>query len=236
MSTPGFPDFQRLQQSVGAEVLVCSQVVNATFTSPVLSMGAFGYVNMAAQLQGLADYYEVLLSWMTDRSGAQTVATQTIILVPSGNNAIQVPVITPWLQVQIRNWNGVDTAPITVSFYGTNAMSPNLSIADGFAPFIQFNGPIAAGVTDTVNASTLYSGPASWGVACGTTGAWHAHLDFYSVQTASWIIMFEVHSAQFGQNSVLDVRLPPVPVRMVIVNDGTASATFFGAVVAGNGY
>lgn len=235
MTTSGFADWQRLSAVVGTEIDVWDAVLSGSTTSDVYTVGHTGYVNVTVDAIGLNDRYSITMIWLSDAAGTSTGITQRFTAMPGGQNAVQLPVISPWVKLEITNNDDTDTGAIAVAFFGTTARAPYLMNAEQNAPFLYIAGDIASTANITDYPGQVYAGPVTWSVAASGAGAWHAVISYYDVGLVGWQALYAIHSATAGQSAQMTVRLPPVPVRMTVVNDSTGTMTFQAALVIGDG-
>ena len=237
MTTPplvGFKDWQRTTHYAGQQKLTLTELIaeGNTYDTGAIYVGDYASIIVACNTLLHNGYYGVQIGWYEDQALTSQIVTSAFVTTNGGQLALTYPVITPWIKVEIVNYNDPSGQNFFLNMFATNASLPDPGTSQSTYPIITAHTSVGAGATDLIYATTLYRGPASFNVHKGTDGSWYASLDYWNKNTSSWFQLATMNDGGSSQQGNITVGVPATPLRVQVHNTGTSSRTFDVNVVA----
>lgn len=224
-SAIGYPDDQRTAHTAGqtGQDTVQTIAIGTTFVAPVFYTGDFGYLNVSADTSRLAGHYFITIDWLINATDVQATIEDSFTVPPGGFNAWQVPVLTPYARIGIKNLDDASGIAITVFALGSNAPAPRIRTTNGGEPFISGSASILATSSQDFIANTMQFGAAVASVWHAANTTWSASLEYFDQASLAWKEFAWFNFDHTLHQVVQQIALPPQPVKAHLNNDDTAA-------------
>lgn len=222
----GYPDWGRYA-AVADKVLVADTQSNisVTTTYPRLFVGDVPYLGI--NLTVTANHMAFRFLFWDAPTGGNSLTGQGFSIRNGSDLEITIPVGGPWVEL-IAIPSAANSAFSRLLF--TSSQSHRFTfLGYGEGILISFNQSIPAGNTVTFSANKVFPGEAHWFTESPGDN-WTSRVETFDFAGTATII------DEFRTTTIRDagrqIFLPPIDVRMVVVNSGAVGASFRGALVA----
>lgn len=229
----GYPDYSRTQAEAGNQL---GSLFGQKQTDPTTGiMDDIGYAYLTVQINdtGNVHNFTVVITWYADNVGSNIVNTSQFVPVPGSNISYQIPVVARYVRVTISHQVALDTEVVGSLTFGSNVATPEAITGPKAGPFIFNSQSVAANSNVSVAALYTYWGPATFSWTKDTSGAFVIQLEYFDMNTATWLPLYKVHLSVLPLDGAWSVSIPPNPVRVTLYNQTAAAASFTGIVIIG---
>lgn len=226
MTTPGYPDYQRLSLQSG----ILLYGANAAITSTVVAfqgyVGNLQYINSFWNAVGGSDSYSIQLLFATDSTF--TTFVSQIVAYRNGNSEgfRQFGIFTPWLKLQLVPKAGTSATVVQASFYGCMGEISAAKLGGFTKSIYDQEGSIGAGTTVTTTLTVVSPGTSVLSVFTNAA-VWDLQLLAYDFPTNAFSIFFHMNSGGQQTQGQSIVAMPDSITQVKILN-GDAAAKNFG--------
>lgn len=220
----GYPDYQRVNAQSGDIILLENISTGGSYQSPIQDAHGYGYLILSCNTIAGSAYFTQGIEWY----GADSLSTQLSVFLwtptPNGQQSIQIPVVSRYFRLTQTLISGPTTDNPLTAVFGCNVPANPSINSQPAAPFLRFQGSVAASSSVTVNAGTTIQGAASITMADNSNSQWELVVNYYDWPSASWQNLAVFFGSAFGQSMNGVIGLPPAPIRVMVDNTDSAAA------------
>lgn len=222
MPLTGYQDWQRVDFAAGQIVASLNQAVTANTAINCSNLSAWPFINFAFFAPPGADNYQIAFQWCIDNTYTTTVASDFMTINSDMSWELCIPVLTPYLQVQVNPKAGGNNTVVRMTVYGS------LEYAESYN-FYLFSTPMildssAYGINATKQFFTFNGTPFdAWlNIFCPTAAAADCFIDYFDFGANAYKTYYHVGKPALGVPLITRVPLIAAQARLNIVNGGTA--------------
>lgn len=219
----GYPDYARLSQQGGQQLLNITNASPAYFTFLVMAyVGLWPYVNMFTNVAASTDFQLITLGWYTDHTFATQVSQRNAIRTGGSQGWTQYANQTDWLGVYYTTKSGLAIPYTQWSVFATTGPAEQIQLADNSGPITVTDNTLAASSSLTWNFNAIQPGDGllTWDT---TAASWEVDVNFYNWNLAAFQRQQTLKSGAFQPQGALEVPALDTPSQLVLKNNDTAS-------------
>lgn len=221
----GFPDYARLQVQSSQILATLQAAIGGSPSTPVIDCAGFGYINISVNALGTNAHFWVNVKWYIDAAGTNQIATAGFNPPPQSQNGYQFPVMARYLIVTNGYLSGTTTDTPATLIVGSNARLDDTGISQVNAPYLLFNGSIAASSTQTLIGTTLSTKRSSICMEQETNNKWRLDGFYHDRSTDTFVEFCRFDGANLGQSWQANLGIPPSYIQWIIANTDTSART-----------
>jgi len=226
----GFQDYSRLSVQAGQELYSNNVQITNGYQSPILDIVGFAFVNLSVAGIINVNWIVAQLVWYKDNLASSQAGAVQFSCGPQSNGAIQYPVLSRWARINVFSPTAPSTDSPTVEAFGSNGYAPNIHIQQFDAPLLYQSASVAAAGNITLQATNTYEGEVSVYANTSSGSAFTVQLQWYDVQTQTWKVFLSTSPPAGSSTVLVQTKLPPTAVRMVLINNDSVARTLTGCL------
>lgn len=222
MTTPGYPDWERVQFAAGAIVISFRQAITVNTTLQAVNVSAWPFINIAFSTPSGSDTYQLQVNFFQDEGRTEEIATTSVTLNSDMQGFWCIPTETPWMSATIVPKAGGNNTQIVVVLYGSQEVSTNWQFDTFSTPLI--NASPALGVSGTASffTFTLFSGMALLHADTAGAGTFEVDVAYFDFGANAYVTYLR-HPGKSSTNALQEsIPLLYAQTRITITNGSTA--------------
>jgi hypothetical protein len=222
MPLTGYQDWQRVNFAAGLIVASWNAAVSATQNIRAINVSAWTYLNVQMFNPGGGPLLNVQLVWFADSAFSVQVYNQNIILSSNMNTAFCVPVVTPWVQINLVPKATGNNTTIVLNVYGSNQYSTCFEFGTFSNPLTA--GAHALGINGVSNDFTSfnYFGNALLHVWTSSANPCAVDVGYLDFATNAYITYLHYDAVALGAPLRELITVPASQLRITLTNGGVA--------------
>lgn len=160
MTTPGYPDWERLVRAGGDFVAVSREPVPATVTLGPFNVQQWVAVMMWALTPSASDFYQITWNWFDDANMDNLLSSIFQLIGPNMELPLPVPVGGPWLQIVITPIVGGNNAVPLFTFVGISEEHTAFQMNTYSGPILRDNSNTPPSTVITFTGLSIHYGKA----------------------------------------------------------------------------
>lgn len=223
--TVGYPDFIRESKQAGTLIDSGTLPLGTDSIGNISYAGDYAYIIITVDTTATTSLVGCSVAFGTSPAFTTTMGQTTAAVYNGMKDSMVFRVRGPWIEPIFFWWDVATTQPITYYVYGTNmAPLPSIGIIT-LGQWASFNAAILAGNTATISPIAWHSGTARVTMQSNVASTVVLSIDRYQFGVG-WQDYYNLEVGATASRSVSDdVPIPPNPIRMRLVNQGTGTAT-----------
>lgn len=222
MPLTGYQDWQRVNYAAGLIVANWNAAVSATVNITALNIAAWTYINVQMFNPSGGPLLNVVFNWYSDATYSVIVFTNTQTLSSNMNTGFCVPVMTPWLKIQLNPKATGNNTVITLNVYGADQYSTPYEFATFASPLV--NASHALGISGTSSDFTFfnYFGNALLHVTTSSANPCAVDIGYLDYATNAYINYLHYDAVSLSAPLRELIAIVASQIRINLTNGGTA--------------
>lgn len=222
MTTPGYPDWERLIRAGGDPIATINQNITVTKTIGPFNVQQWASVMMFCVSAVGGDVYQINYLWYADQAQNTLLSSIFQVLGPNNQLPLNVPVAGPWLVVQVVPQAGGIAKPVVITLFGMASSFSTWAINTYSSALLQDSESYAA--NETIN---FFGADEFYGAAVLNVIPDHAAITGFDLQTYVWnnaaMVPLVQAKAIFAPDGFSQrIAMPAAHWQLTVVNGATA--------------
>ena len=232
MPLTGYQDWQRVNFAAGLIVASWNAAVSATQVITALNVSSWTYLNFQLFNPSGGPLLSVGYQFFTDATFSVQTFAGNIVLSSNMNTGFCIPVMTPWLKVNLTPKATGNNTVVTLNVYGANQYSTPYEFGTFSTPLS--SGSHALGINGTSSDFTFfnYFGNALLHITTSSANPCACDIGYLDFTTNAYINY--LHYDAISLNAPLRelIAIPASQIRVNLTNGGVAQTVKFALVAA----
>lgn len=221
MTTPGYPDWERLVRAGGDEVVTIRQNITATLTVGPFNVQQWSSVMMFALSDPAGDVYQINWLWYADNAQTNLLSSIFQVLGPNNQLPINVPVAGPWLVIRVVPKVGAINKLVVMTFFGMASSFSTWAVNTYSSALVQDQSNYIAGLSTTFFGSGEFYGAVILSVLPDHATIANINLQTYVWSASGFISLIKAEGISFPDGFVTRIALPAAHWQLTITNGST---------------
>lgn len=221
MTTPGYPDWERLVRAGGDPVLTVNQNITTTLTKGPFNVQQWSSIMMFALSDPAGDVYQINWLWYADKGETQLLSSIFQVLGPNNQLPINVPVAGPWLVIQIVPKAGGIAKPVVITLFGMASSFSTWAINTYSSALVQDFTNYSAGESLTFFGADEFYGAVILSVIPDHAAIVNIDLQTYVWSSGAMVPLVQAKAIFAPDGLVQRIALPAAHWQLTIINGTT---------------
>lgn len=232
MPLTGYQDWQRVNFAAGLIVASWNAAVSAAVGITAINMSAWTYVNIQLFNPGGGPLLTVQYQFYSDNTFTNQVFVGSITLSSNMNTAFCLPVVTPFLKINLVPKATGNNTVVVMNAYGANQYSTPYEFATFASPLA--NASHALGINGTSSDFTFfnYFGNALLHVTTSSANPCAVDIGYLDFTTNAYINYLHYDAVSLNAPLRELIAIPASQIRVNLTNGGVAQTVVFALVAA----
>ncbi len=231
MPYSGYQDWERVNLASGYQLVNVNEAFAANTNLGAGNVQAWPFINFSMITPYGSDAYTINFVWTTNATYTSVIFEQSFTVQSECYTAFSIPVLGPFLQIQVQPQAGGNATAVALTAYGAAQYASPFSFGLFDAPLISISIPFTASQVNTYYVYHTYPGSALLTCDSSVSQTMSVESDYYDIGSNAWYRYYKA-SGNFSTNPLAFViPLPGTQVRIAITN-GAAGANINAALTA----
>lgn len=222
MTTPGYPDWERLVRAGGDFVTVSRVAVPATVTLGPFNVQQWAAIMMWSLTPAGSDFYQINWNWYDDANQSNLLSSIFQVIGPDMEFPLAVPVGGPWLVISLVPKAGGNNAIPVFTFSGLPQHRRAFDFNTYSGPILQDRSNTPANTVLTFTGTNVHYGKAKLHVNPPSGDINSILFKFYKWASGAYTFLYEWDSLAAGATLDVEIAMPASPWQLSFGNGATA--------------
>jgi hypothetical protein len=232
MTTPGYPDWERLVRAGGDPIVSINQAITAQANLGPFNVQQWASVIMFCVTGVASDIYQINWLWFADKAMTQLLSSIFQVMADNMQFPLTVPVAGPWLQIQIIPKAGGNVVPVTFTLYGAASQYNSWSVNTYSGGLYRDFSAYAANGTLTFTAANVFYGDAIFSLDATTAVTGNIIIRFLEFSSGLYRAYYQWQTISAGNRILERISMLAAPWQVAITNGATAQSILSALVPA----
>jgi hypothetical protein len=223
MQLAGYPDWQRVQYAGGLQIANVTEDMSGGVNLGFFNVQAWATLLCSVNVNAGSSTYQVQFAWYTAGVGGAQIAVTNLVYTATNTGTMYVPVLGPWVFIQVTSSPTTDHTPVTVSIYTSANLLSGYDALDRSTPLASDVSAYGINQNKVVTTNRAYAGNAILFLDVQSQDLCTATIEFWNFAvTPAWVEMSGVRLSGASGDMTALVAIPACPIRLHVFNGPTA--------------
>lgn len=224
MTTPGYPDWERVVRAGQDPIIVSRVAIPSTLTLAPVNVQQWASIMLFGLTGSSFEYYQINWLWYDDANKSNLLSSIFQIIGPNWQLPIPVPVAGPWLVIEIVPHFGSEPAIPIFTFFGLPFTPSAFEVNTYSQPILNDQSATAANTIITFTGANVHYGNAKLHINPPSGPINTIVFKYWNWSAGAYETLYQWDSLAAGATLDVEISMPAAPWQLSWGNGATAQS------------